>query len=304
MPSLQSYAFRLVTKIVSTRMGMISSIPRLRAFMGAGQNKPRLPQGVGIQSVQADGVPVEWVIPPNVSALPVILYLHGGAWTLGLYNGHRNMVAYICLAASCRALVVDYRLAPENPFPAALEDCVSAYRWLLKNGTSPQQIVIAGDSAGGNLTLTTLMTLRDAGDPLPAAAVCISPMTDLTGQGQSFNTNHDPLLTSRFALTMARLYAGNQDPCLPLISPHFGNLKNLPPLLIHVGEDEILLSDAQQLAENARSAGVNVNLVIWEKMWHVWHTYIPYLPEAQQAVDELGSFIRESLTPDSRKEAR
>jgi epsilon-lactone hydrolase len=173
---------------------------------------------------------------------------------MGWSNLHRRMVAYICQAAACRALAVDYRLAPEHPFPAALEDCLAAYRWLLKNGTSPQNLVITGDSAGGNLTLTTLLALRDAGDPLPAAAVSISPMTDLVGTGESFRTRHDPTLAVKFALTMARHYAGDHDLRLPLLSPHYGDLRGLPPLLIHVGEDEILLSDATRLTDKARAA--------------------------------------------------
>ena len=256
-----------------------------------------------MKSARADGVSVEWIIPSNASSQSVILYLHGGGWTLGWYNSHRWLVAYICQAATSRALAVNYRLAPEDPFPAALEDCLAAYRWLLKSGTSPQQIVVAGDSAGGNLALATLMALRDAGDPLPAAAVCISPMTDLAGTGESFSTHKDPLLTTRFALSMARYYAGDQDPRLPLISPHYGNLDRLPPLLIHVGEDEILLSDAARLTDNARAAGVDVSLVIWPKMWHVWHAFAPYLPEAQQAIDAIGIFIRERVRSAKAKSA-
>ena len=295
MPSLRSYVFRVLTKIFSARLNSISSIPQLRAFVGTGSNHPVLPRGATLKPEKADGVSVEWIVPPNAAAQPVILYLHGGGWTLGWYNSHRWLVAHICRAAASRALAVDYRLAPENPFPAALEDCLAAYRWLLKSGTPPQQIVIVGDSAGGNLALTTLMALRDAGDLLPAAAVCISPMTDLAGTGESFKTNKDPLLTARFALSMARHYVGNQDPCLPLISPHYGNLSGLPRLLIHVGEDEILLSDAARLTDNARAAGVDVSLVIWPKMWHVWHVFVPYLPEAQQAVNAIGAFIHERI---------
>ena len=245
----------------------------------------------------AETVPVEWIIPPGAASDPVILYLHGGGWTLGWYNSHRWLVAQICKAAHSRALAVDYRLAPEHPFPAALEDCQTAYRWLLKHGTSPQNIVIAGDSAGGNLTLTTLMALRDAGDPLPAAAVCISPMTDLEGSGESFRTRKDPMVTAEFALAMARCYAGDQNPRLPLLSPHYGDLCGLPPLLIQVGAAEILLSDATRLAEKARSVGVEVTLAIWPNMWHVWHIFTPYLPEAQQAVNAMGAFIQEHLLP-------
>jgi acetyl esterase/lipase len=228
----------------------------------------------------------------------VILYLHGGGWTLGWSGVHRRLVAYLCRAAACRALVADYRLAPEYPFPAALEDCLTVYRWLLKSGTAPGDIVIAGDSAGGNLTLATLLSLRDAAEPLPAAAVCVSPMTDLLGTGASFRTNKDPVVTAEFALMMARHYAGAQDPRSPLISPFYAELYGLPPLLIHVGGDEILLSDAEGFADKARAAGVDVRLVVWPRMWHVWHL-LPSLPEARQAIEAIGGFIRERVTPAS-----
>ena len=264
-------------------------------FAGAGSKKPWLPCGATLYSTSADGISAEWIIPPQVSSRSVILYLHGGGWTAGWYNSHRWLVAHIGQAAKSRALAVDYRLAPEEPFPAALEDCLAVYRWLLKDGTPPEQIVMAGDSAGGNLVLTTLMALRDAGDPLPAAAVCISPMTDLAGTGESFSGNKDALLTAKFALLMARHYYGNQDSRLPLISPHNGNLTGLPPLLIQVGEDEILLSDAKRLADNARTVGVTVRLVVWPKMWHFWHGYVPYLPEARQAVEAIGKFVCEHV---------
>jgi monoterpene epsilon-lactone hydrolase len=291
MPSVQSYFIRVFLSILSARMNSISSIPKLRTFLGAGAKTTGLPRGVTIQPLLADEVPVEWIIPAGVSTQTVILYFHGGGWTLGWYNNHREMVANICMAAAARALAVDYRLAPENPFPAALQDCLSVYRWLIKNGTSPQQIVIAGDSAGGNLTLSTLMALRDAGDALPAAAVCISPVTDLACTGESFTTNKDAMLSPRFVRTMLQHYVANTDPCLPLISPLYGEMGGLPPLLIQVGEDEILLSDATRLADKARAAGVQVNLVVWPNMWHVWHLFAPYLPEAQHAIAAIGDFI-------------
>jgi acetyl esterase/lipase len=205
------------------------------------------------------------------------------------------MVAQICRVAGSRALAVDYRLAPENPFPAALDDGLTTYRWLLKGGTAPNDVVIAGDSAGGNLTLAMLLSLRDAAEPLPAAAVCISPMTDLLGSGESFRTKKDPVVTAEFALMMARHYVGAHDPHSPLISPYYGDLHGLPPLLIHVGGDEILLSDATRFADKARAAGVDVRLVVWRRMWHVWHFFAPSLPEARKAIEAVGAFIREHL---------
>ena len=293
MPSLQSCVFKAGTRIISARMDHAESIPKLRALMaGSGIPGAPLPRGATSQLAEADGVSVEWIVPPNVGSASVILYLHGGGWILGWYRSHRWMLGHLCQAAACRALAVDYRLAPEAPFPAALEDCLAAYRWLLRNGTLASQIVIAGDSAGGNLALTTIMSLRDAGDPLPAGAVCVSPMIDLACTGESFNTRKDVLLTPKQARDFARYYAGEQDPRQPLISPCYGDLSGLPPLLIHAGGDETLLSDAQRLADCARAAGVDVQLVIWPHMWHVWHVYTPFMPEARQAVEAIGAFVR------------
>jgi acetyl esterase/lipase len=297
MPSIRSYLFRIIVKATSPLTTSSRSIPKLRANMDAVSGKQMLPSGVTITPVQMDGVPAEWIIPLNAPSpkKSIILYLHGGAWTLGWNNTERRMVAYISQAAHSRSLAVDYRLAPENPFPAALEDCLTAYRWLLASGIPPYQIVIAGDSAGANLTLATLLALREAGEPLPAAAVCISAVTDLACTGESFSSKKDPLLTAQFVRTMVHHYIGDQDPRLPLISPHYGRLNGLPPLLMHVGEDEILLSDSQRLSDSAKAAGVDMRLTIWPKMWHVWHTFVPLLPEAQQAVAEIGEFVQKHL---------
>jgi monoterpene epsilon-lactone hydrolase len=303
-PSLRSHVFRLLTRALSARMDRTSSVAELRALM-AGTPKQPLPRGVTTRAAMADGAPVEWIEPAEVASHAVVLYLHGGGWILGWYPSHRNLVAHICEAAACRAVAVEYRLAPEHPFPAALEDCVTAYRWLVASGTKPQQIVIAGDSAGGNLVLTTLMSLRDAGDPLPAAAVCLSPMTDLAGTGESLSRGRDALLTVESAMSMAKAYVGDQDPRSPLISPQYGDLTGLPRLLVQVGADEILLSDSLRLAEHAKAAGVDVDLAVWPGMWHVWHTLAPYLPEARQAVDAIGVFVREAcIWPDTAEAVR
>lgn len=295
MISIQAFFLRTFLQLRRAYFDEYLSVGKMRARMKWSNRFVKLPRGVEFERDVAEGVPVEWIIPPDISSQSIILYIHGGGFTLGWTNVHRRMVMHLCQAAGCGALAVDYRLAPEHPFPAALDDCVAVYHWLLKNGISPHGVVISGDSAGANLTLTTLLSLRDVGDPLPAAAVCISPITDLAGTGESYQTNRDPALTAASALTTARHYSGNQDLRLPLLSPHYADLRGLPPLLIQVGEDEILLSDATRLAENARSAGVNVELVVWPKMWHVWHFFVPFLPEAQQAVNAFGAFVGEHL---------
>ncbi len=295
MISIQGFFLRTFLRLRKAGMNWDAPVEKFRANLRLSDRFVKLPRDVEIKSDLAEGVPVEWIFPPNTSSQLVIFYIHGGGWTLGWTNLHRRLVIHLCKAAKSRALAVDYRLAPEHPFPAALEDCSTVYHWLLIHGTSPQNIVIAGDSAGANLTLATLISLRDSGTPLPARAVCISPMTDLLATGESFRKKQDPALTATFALNMVRHYAGNQDLRLPLLSPHYGNFRGLPPLLIQVGEDEILLSDATRFAENARAAGVDVSLVIWPKMWHVWHLFAPSLPEAQQAINAIGAFIREHI---------
>lgn len=295
MPSLRSRGLRLILDVRRAFFDWDAPLERYRALMKRQERFFKPPRDVDVQPVMAGEVPAEWLTPLAASPRSVVLYLHGGAWTLGWTNIHRRMVAHLCRAAASRALAVDYRLAPEHPFPAALEDCLGAYRWLLKSGSLPRDIIIVGDSAGGNLTLATLMSLRDAGDPLPAAAVCISPATNLEGTGESFRTKKDPVLTPEFVLAMVRHYASGQDLRSPLLSPHHGNLRGLPPLLIHAGGDEMLLSDATRLADKARAAGVDVSLVVWPRMWHVWHLLVPSLPEARQAIDAIGVFARERL---------
>lgn len=291
-PSTLSYLFRPAVRLFGARLHAARhSIPQLRALAGAGSSRPIVPRGFTRQTAQADGVTVEWLIPPQATAPIVMLYLHGGAWALGWYNSHRWLVAHLAQAVPCRALAVDYRLAPEHPFPAALDDCLTAYRWLVRHGTPPAHIVLAGDSAGGNLTLAVLMALRQAGEPLPAVAVCLSPVTDLTANGVPFHITADPVLTLPFVQTMARHYVGTHDARAPLISPHYGDFTDLPPLLIQVGENEILLSHATRLAEQARAAGVPVQLTVWPGMWHGWHLFVPFLPEARQAVNAIAGFI-------------
>jgi acetyl esterase/lipase len=192
-------------------------------------------------------------------------------------------------------LLIDYRLAPEHPHPAAVEDSTRAYRWLLETGSNPKRMAIAGDSAGGGLTVATLVALRDAGVPLPAAAVCLSPWVDLEGIGESMTTKAavDPMVQREPLLRMASMYLAGQDPRTPLAAPLYADLRGLPPLLIQVGTAETLLDDSVRLAERARAAGVQVTLEPWEDMIHVWQAFAAMLPEGQQAIERIGEFLRQ-----------
>jgi acetyl esterase/lipase len=254
-----------------------------------------VPADVRCEDVDAGGVPGEWIMTPEATAERVILYLHGGAYTIGSVKTHRELISHLSRTAGARALAINYRLAPEHPFPAAVEDATTAYRWLLKNGVEPGRIVIAGDSAGGGLTVAALVALRDAGDSPPAAGVCLSPWVDMEGIGESMKAKAevDPLIQREGLLEMAKAYLGSANPRTPLAAPLYADLTGLPPLLIHVGTAETLLDDSVRLAERARSAGVDVVLEAWEDMIHVWHFFASILPEGQQAIDRIGEFIRE-----------
>jgi acetyl esterase/lipase len=254
----------------------------------------RLPTGVTRAPVPADGVPCEWIIPENSPNDQALLYLHGGGFVLGLTSLHVQMVACLAQKMGIRALVVDYRLAPEHPFPAGLDDCVGAYRWLLQQGIPAPNIGVAGDSAGGNFTITTLMKLRDSGDPLPAAAACLSPVGDMTDRTERFQNVYDPVLHPRAGRLYHQAYGAGNDMRSPLISPVFGDWRGLPPLLVHAGEDEILCEDGVRIEELAKAAGVDVRLEIYPRMWHVWQIY-PALPQTRESLDDITQFLKSHL---------
>jgi len=247
------------------------------------------------ENVTVAGRAAEWVRAPGIQKERAILYLHGGGYVMGSLNTHRSLVGEVSRAAQAAALLVDYRLAPEHPFPAAVEDGVSAYRWLLDQGFAPKNLAIAGDSAGGGLAVATLVSARDQGLPMPAAAVPISPWSDMTCSNESYKTRAeaDPMVGSGNIGDMARLYLQGKDPKLPYASPNFADLRSLPPLLIHVGRDEVLLDDSIKLDQKAKADGVNSTLEIWEDMIHVWHAFHPMLPEGREAIARVGSFLRE-----------
>jgi acetyl esterase/lipase len=255
------------------------------------------PEGAAFEPVEAGGVPCEWTSAPGAARERTILYLHGGGYCMGSVRTHRGLVARLSGAAQARALSVDYRLAPEHPHPAAVEDATSAYRWLLDQGVPPERVVIGGDSAGGGLTVAALLALRDAGDPLPAGGVCISPWVDLEAIGESMTSRAeaDPMVQRDAVLRVARAYLGGADPRTPLAAPLWADLAGLPPLLVHVGTAETLLDDSTRLAERARGAGVDVTLEPWEEMIHVWHAFAPLLPEAGRAIAGIGEWVRKRV---------
>lgn len=271
-------------------------LPMSRWLLKQSMARLRLDAAVTREAISAGGVPCESITPQGSLPGRVLLYLHGGGFVLGLTPLHLQMAASLAQKMAIRILMVDYRLAPDDPFPAALDDCVTSYIWLLSQGYSAQNISIAGDSAGGNLTITSQMKLRDCGYPLPAAAACLSPVTDLTNKGIPDNGVKDPLLPQKAMRFYTNSYVGGNDVRHPLISPVFGDLQNLPPLLIHAGEDEILREDAIHFASLAKAAGVDVQLEIYPRMWHVWQLFLT-LPQADQSLNDIAKFLFSHLEP-------
>ncbi len=253
----------------------------------------RLPEKCRITPVDIGGMPAEWLQWLGSDAGRVVLYLHGGGYVLCSPRTHRDLVCRLARACKARALSIEYRRGPEHPHPAAVDDAVAAYQWLLKNGIDPKHIAVMGDSAGGGLTLVLLQTLRDRKIPLPSCAVCLSPWADLTCSGGTHKTNKrkDPVLPAPILPGFARLYFPDGDLANPAVSPLFGDFVNLPPILIHVGTDEILLDDSRRVYDKARQAGTEVELKIWPRMIHVFQALAFMLPMARQAIREIGFFV-------------
>jgi monoterpene epsilon-lactone hydrolase len=253
--------------------------------------------GIRISEAHVGGVSGEWV-EASQNASGLLLYLHGGGYFACSAKTHRAITVSFA-RQGLRVYAPNYRLAPENPFPAAVDDAVAVYRALLDAGHSPQQIVISGESAGGGLALSLLLTLRDQGIPLPAAAALFSPWTDLAATGESIvkNTDRCAMFEGGKIGLSAKLYLGNTDPCDPIASPLYADLRGLPPLLIHVGANEVLLDDSTRLADRARAAGVPVELKIWPIVPHAWQLAPAKLPEARASLRESGDFLRRLLIP-------
>lgn len=254
------------------------------------QMNKRLP----VERFDIDGLPAAWIHPDGADEKKIIIHLHGGGYVTGFVDSHLMMCVPMAKALRRKMLMPEYRLAPANPFPAALDDSLKAYRWLLAQGIDPRDIVISGDSAGGGLALATALSLRDSGDPLPAALICISPWADLTNRSASHKANAkvESVLRTDVLNEWARYYTDASNLTNPLVSPVFADLRGLPPLLIQVGRDEILLDDSITLAEKAKSAGVDVTLRIWDDMWHAWPVLGDLIPESGIAFEEMAEFLR------------
>jgi epsilon-lactone hydrolase len=250
------------------------------------------PEDVKIEEIDAGGVPAVSVAPPNAVRDRVLIYLHGGGLVLGSPATVTTPVANGASSAQARGILPRYRLAPEHLYPAQVDDVVTVYRWLVETGTPPSGIVIAGESAGGGLVCATLLALRDAGDPMPAGAVPISPMVDFEFKGKSWQTNaaNDGFVDRELAIQNVPMFLGDLDPAAS--SPLNADLSGLPPLLIQVGGHECIRDDAIAFADKARAAGVDVTLEVWDDMVHLWHNF-SYLPESQRAIARIAEFVRD-----------
>jgi len=252
-----------------------------------------LPEGARFSTVIAGGIASEWMDMPGIEPGPVMLLLHGGGYNAGSPKTHRKLAAYLAAASKMRVLVPDYRLAPEHPFPAGVKDALLAYGWLLSQGYAPNDIILAGDSAGGGLALSMLLALREAQAAMPRAAVLMAPWTDLTCSSPSYEEKRalDPIITKENLAEAGLWYAGRRDPRDPMASPMFADLSGLPPMLVHAGGAETMVDDSRIFVQRAKEAGVNVDYKEWEDLWHVFHSATPQVPEAAQAMAEIGDFV-------------
>lgn len=273
------------------------SLEQERANLDEGGARFLVPDDVTQEVIDADGVPAEFLVAPGAADDRVVLYLHGGGYVIGSIKSHRYLMQNVSRFSGAKTLGLDYRLAPENPFPAAVEDATKAYCWLLAQGYKAKNIAIAGDSAGGGLTLATLVNLREKGIDLPAAGVLISPWTDLSGEAESVKARADidPMVKPEGLYSLGDKYLDGTDAKNPLASPVFADMAGLPPLCIHVGGKEILYDDAITVADKARAAGVTVELLDEPELFHVWHAFAPMLEEGQEAVEKIGAFLQKQF---------
>lgn len=302
MPSLKSRIFLFILRNrhlfrFQKRKPVFDLNTSIEAFREECEKGARLfgdvPEDIEVQPVTIDDIKAEWIMPKGAGKDKIIFFTHGGGYVSGSCSDHRMHVAKFVKESGIGALLFEYRLAPEHPYPAAVEDTIKAYRWLLDQGTQPSNIVIMGDSAGGGLALAALLAFRDKGLPLPSAAVGISPWTDLKCTGESYRTNVKVCLSPKDSWTVfSKHYYADNDPCLPLISPLYGDLHGLPPILLYAAGDEILRDDSVRFAEKAKAAGVDVRLHVEKGMFHCYPVAAPVFPEAVKAMKDICSFVK------------
>jgi len=287
--------FDYTRKRAAARAG--ASLAQMREVADSNAGEFPVPDGTGVEPAEAGGVPAEWHVPPGKDDADVLLYLHGGAFMFGSPSSHRHLTARLAADAGLRCLSVDYRLIPEHPFPAALDDAVAAYRWALDHVGDATRLAVAGDSAGGGLAVAMMVRARDEGMPLPAAAYLMSPWTDMACDRSTFHTRAtvDPSIDPASLREAARLYLAGQLSATPLASPVYADHRGLPPTLIQVGENEVLLDDARDLATAMRRAGVPARLDVWDHMVHVWQALHPLLKDGRKAVEQGGTFLRRHM---------
>jgi epsilon-lactone hydrolase len=295
LPSVSSYFFKKGIKAGAKKLKLEENevIESRQVIDSFARKFSKLPKDCKVEQIEIDGMYAEWISNNQTLEGKVILYLHGGGYSYCSADTHRTLAANIMIESDVKVLLPEYRLAPEHPFPAAIEDTIMIYQWLLKQGYESSNIIFAGDSAGGGLSVAATLVLRDQYDPLPAALVCLSPWVDLTSSGESYreNSEKDPYLRPHLVRKTAQQYAAGESLDHHLISPVFADLSGLPPMFIQTGGIEILLSDAELLTDRARQSGVEVCFKVWEGMWHVWQISNK-LPEAKKAVKEIGEFVR------------
>ncbi|OIK10527.1 hypothetical protein BIV60_20745 [Bacillus sp. MUM 116] len=294
MSSLRSLILKkIMNKVIISTVG--TSLEEKRRTMDRTSLMwTRVPKNCNVEKVDIEGIKAEWLTNKHVTGERVLLYFHGGAYTYGSADSHRALAGKIGKVTGVKVLLPEYRLVPENPYPAAIEDAVKVYKWLLKKGFDSKNIIVAGDSAGGGLSIALALVLREEGVGCPASIICLSPWVDLTSSGESYTkkVKEDPLFTPHGIKKAAQIYAGDEPLTSPFISPVFADLTGLPPLFIQVGSEELLLSDAKMLAEQARRYNVPVNFKVWQGMWHVWQLTGDLLPEAKKAIKEIGDFVK------------
>lgn len=292
--SLLNVVLRL-SKWSMKKKNFVEAQASLGSAMSRAEKSSTLPNNASSVVETINAVPCEWVtVGDSAQSKQVVMYFHGGAFMVGSPSSHRDLAWRLSQSSGMKVLVVDYRLTPEHIFPAPLDDAIAVYEWLLNNGYENSDIAFAGDSAGGNMTLSVMLAAKDKSLPLPAAGICISPWADLTHSGDSIesNKNRDPMLPVNVLADAAKVYAGEVDLADPKVSPIFGDFSGFPPLMVFCGSTEILLSDALRITEQAKQAAVEVDYKAWHKQAHAFPAMAQFIPEARQAILDMGSFLK------------